>query len=197
MDLCCWRHLSSFYKFVFHSVQFSSVAQLCLTLCDLMNCSTPGLPVHHQLPEFAQSHVHWVSDAIQPSHSRSSPSNLKKKMLLFGCTGPSLLWGLFSGCGEQRLLSSYNAHSCLCGGFSCCRARAVGRSGFSSCGTWAQLLRLPGSGAQAQWLWYVGLVAPRHVGSSCIRDRIHVFRIGRRIPYTESPGKPSLFSYSK
>ena len=48
--------------------QFSSVAQLCLTPCDPMNRSTPGLPVHHQLPEFTQTHVHWVSDAIQPSH---------------------------------------------------------------------------------------------------------------------------------
>ena len=45
-------------------LQFSSVAQLCPTLCDLMNCSTPGLPVHHQLPEFTQTHVHRVSDAI-------------------------------------------------------------------------------------------------------------------------------------
>ena len=56
------------------SVQFSSVAQSCLTLCDPMNHSTPGLPVHHQLPEFTQAHVHWVSDAIQPSHPLSSPS---------------------------------------------------------------------------------------------------------------------------
>ena len=55
------------------SVQFSSVAQSCLTLCDPMDCSTPGLPVHHQLPEFTQTHVHWVSDAIQPSHPLSSP----------------------------------------------------------------------------------------------------------------------------
>ena len=57
--------------------QFSSVswvAQLCLTLCDPMNCSTAGLPVHHQLPEFTQTHVHWVGDAIQPSHPLSSPS---------------------------------------------------------------------------------------------------------------------------
>ena len=58
----------------FSSVQFSSVAQLCPTLCDPMNRSTPGLPVHHQLPEFTQTHVHRVSDAIQPSHSLSSPS---------------------------------------------------------------------------------------------------------------------------
>ena len=58
----------------FSSVQFSSVAQLCPTLCDPMNCSTPGLPVHHQLLEFTQTHVHRVGDAIQPSHPRSSPS---------------------------------------------------------------------------------------------------------------------------
>ena len=56
------------------NVQFSSVAQLCPTLCDPMNRSTPGLPVYHQHPEFTQSHVHRVSDAIQPSHPQSSPS---------------------------------------------------------------------------------------------------------------------------
>ena len=56
------------------SIQFSSVAQSCPTLCDPMNCSTPDLPVHHQLPEFTQTHVHRVSDAIQPSHPWSSPS---------------------------------------------------------------------------------------------------------------------------
>ena len=54
--------------------QFSSVAQLCLTLCNPMNRSTPGLPVHHQLLEFTQTHVHQVSDAIQPSHPLLSPS---------------------------------------------------------------------------------------------------------------------------
>ena len=58
------------------SDQIRSVAQLCLTLCDPMNRSTPGLPVHHQLPEFTQTHVHLVSDAIQPSHPLSSPSPL-------------------------------------------------------------------------------------------------------------------------
>ena len=55
-------------------VQFSSVTQSCPTLCDPINHSTPGLPVHLQLPEFAQTHVHRVSDAIQPSHPLSSPS---------------------------------------------------------------------------------------------------------------------------
>ena len=54
--------------------QFSSIAQLCQTLCDPMDCSTPGLPVHHQLTELAQTHVHQVGDAIQPSHPLSSPS---------------------------------------------------------------------------------------------------------------------------
>ena len=58
----------------FSSVQFSSVAQLCPTLCDPMNHSTPGHPVHHQLPEFTQTHVHRVGDAIHTSHPLSSSS---------------------------------------------------------------------------------------------------------------------------
>ena len=58
----------------FSSVQFSSVIQLCPTLCDPMNRSTPGLSVHHQLPEFTQTHVHQIGDAIQSSHPLSSPS---------------------------------------------------------------------------------------------------------------------------
>ena len=56
------------------SVHFSSVAQSCLNLCDPMDCSTLGLPVHHQLTEFTQTHVHRVRDAIQPSHHLPSPS---------------------------------------------------------------------------------------------------------------------------
>ena len=55
-------------------IRSDQVAQSCLTLCDPMNCSTPGLPVHHQLPEFTQTHVHRVSDAIHSSHPLSSPS---------------------------------------------------------------------------------------------------------------------------
>ena len=58
------------------SDQIRSVAQSCPTLCNPMNRSTPGLPVHHQLPEFTQTHVHWLSDAIQPSYPLSSPSSL-------------------------------------------------------------------------------------------------------------------------
>ena len=56
------------------SVHFSSVTQSCLTLWDPMDCSMPGLPIYHQLPEFTQTHVHWVGDATQPSHPLSSPS---------------------------------------------------------------------------------------------------------------------------
>ena len=65
---------SSFSRCSFSSVQFSSVTQSCPTLCDPMNHSMPGLPVHHQLPELTQIHIHQVSDAIQPSHLLSSPS---------------------------------------------------------------------------------------------------------------------------
>ena len=64
----------SFESIQFSSVQFISVAQSCLTLCDPMNGSTPGFPVHHQFPEFTQTHVHRVCGAIQPSHPLSSPS---------------------------------------------------------------------------------------------------------------------------
>ena len=68
-------------------VQFSLVSQSCPTLCDPMDCSMPGLPVHHQHPEFTQTHVHWVSDAIQPSHPLSFPSppalNLSQHQGLF------------------------------------------------------------------------------------------------------------------
>ena len=64
----------------YHCHQFSSVAQSCPTLCNPMNRSTPGLPVHHQLPEFTQTHIHRVSDAIQPSHPQSSPSLSKTSL---------------------------------------------------------------------------------------------------------------------
>ena len=64
-------------------LQFCSVAQLCLTLCDPMNCSTPGPPVHHQLPESTQTHVHWVGDAIQPSHPSPPALNLSQHQGLF------------------------------------------------------------------------------------------------------------------
>ena len=69
------------------TVRFSSVAQSCPILCDTMDCSTPGLPACHQLPGFTQTHIHWVGDAIQPSHPLSSPSppafNLSQHQGLF------------------------------------------------------------------------------------------------------------------
>ena len=76
---CWWDHLgrregSQHWALRQSSIQFSSVAQSCLTLCDPMNCSMPGLPVHHHLPEFTQTHVHRVGDTIQPSHPQLSPS---------------------------------------------------------------------------------------------------------------------------
>jgi len=77
------------------SYQLSSVPQSCLTLCDPIDCSTPGLPVHHQLPEFTQTPVHWVSDAIQPSHPLSSPApalNLSQHQGLFSESALCIRW---------------------------------------------------------------------------------------------------------
>ena len=75
------------YGFLDLTIQFNSVAQSFLTPCDHMNCSIPGFSVHHQLPEFTVIHVHWVSDAIQPSYILSSPSppafNLSQHQGLF------------------------------------------------------------------------------------------------------------------
>ena len=70
IDTSKWSQLYPIWAF--SSVQV--ITQSCLTLCYPMSCSTPGLPVHHQLPEFTQTHVHWVGDAIQPFHPLSSPS---------------------------------------------------------------------------------------------------------------------------
>ena len=97
-----------FVIIVLDLIQFSSVAQSCPPLCDPMDCSTPGLPVHHQLPEFIQTHVHWVSHAIQPSHLLLSPyrfnysspilglipwleDSLEKRMATHSST---LVWGI-------------------------------------------------------------------------------------------------------
>ena len=71
--LCDWK--TEWGSLCSSHVQFSSVAQSCPTLRDPMNRNMPGLPIHHQFPEFTQTHVHRVSDAIQPSHSLSSPSS--------------------------------------------------------------------------------------------------------------------------
>ena len=71
---CLKYRVHLIYLCIWQAVQFSSVVQSCPTLCDPMNCSMPGLSVHHQLPEFTKTHVHRVGDPIQPSHPLSSPS---------------------------------------------------------------------------------------------------------------------------
>ena len=78
--------------------QFSSVTQSCPTLCDPMNCSTPGLPVHHQLLEFTQTHVHWVSDAIQSSHSAAPFSSCPQS---FPASGSFPVSQLFTSGGQS------------------------------------------------------------------------------------------------
>ena len=90
-----WPALQYVVKlFEIYALQFSSVQSLSrIQLCDRMDCSTPGLPVHHQLSELTQTHVHRVSDAIQPSHPLSSPTppafNLSQHQGLFQCVSPS------------------------------------------------------------------------------------------------------------
>ena len=81
------RYVKKITKLKKEIIQFTSVIQWCPTLCDSMDCSTPGFPVHHWLPGFTQTHFHWVSDAIQPSHPLLSPSpnafNLSQHQDLF------------------------------------------------------------------------------------------------------------------
>ena len=82
-----WIQLSDWIHRLFHASQFSSVAQSCLTLCNSMDCSTPSIPVHRQLPGLTQTYVHQADDAVQPSHPLSSPSppalNLSQHQGLF------------------------------------------------------------------------------------------------------------------
>ena len=84
-------------------IQFSSVTQLCLTLCDPMDCSTPGFPVHHQLPELAQTHVHWVSDAIQPPHPVIPFSSCPQS---FPASGSFQMSQLFTSGGQSTGVSA-------------------------------------------------------------------------------------------
>ena len=103
----CLLYFSSWFLNKYYiSVRFSSVAQSCLTLCDPMNCSMPGLPVHHQLPEFTQTHAHRVGDANQPSH----PQSYVIKPLIFSpnCNLSWLIYS-FSLCHEVILKSSHQS----------------------------------------------------------------------------------------
>ena len=97
VSTCYLTHLQ------FCSVQFSSVAQSCPTPCDPMDGSASGLPVHHQLPKLAQTHVHWVSDAIQPSHPLSSPT--LSRLQSFPASGSFPMSQLFTSGGRRTGLS--------------------------------------------------------------------------------------------
>ena len=104
-QISCSYHCYYYILIGFSSVQFSSVAQSCLTLCDPMDYSTPGFPIHHQLLEPTQIHVHWVSNAIQPPHPLSSPSpafNLSRHQGLFQ-------WVQFFASGGQSIGVSASA----------------------------------------------------------------------------------------
>ena len=112
-------------------VQLSSVTQSCLTLCDPMDCSTPGLPTHHQLPEFTQTHVHRVSDAIQPSHPLSSPSLLPS---IFPRSGSFQMSQLFASGGQS---TGVQCHCFLWMKAECLRIDAF------ELWRWRRLLRVP------------------------------------------------------
>ena len=91
------------------SVQFSSIAQSCLTLCDPMDCSTPGLPVHHQLPDSTQTHLYQVGDAIQPSHPLSSSVILFSSCpQSFPASGSFPMSQLFASGGQSIGVFSFN-----------------------------------------------------------------------------------------
>ena len=93
-------------------VQFSSVAQLYPTLCNPMDCSMPGLPVHHQFPEFTQTHVHWIGDAIQPSHPLSSPSP-SSHLQSFPASGSFQMSQFFASGGQSIGVSASASASAL------------------------------------------------------------------------------------
>ena len=106
-----WRNQASWLQTILQSyshqdnmVQFRSVSQSCLTLCDPMNCSTSGLPVHHQLLESTQTHVHWVSDAIQPSHRSVVP--FSSCLWSFPTSGSFQMSQLFKSGGQSIAVSA-------------------------------------------------------------------------------------------
>ena len=97
-----------------YRIQFSSVTQSCPTLCDPMDCSTPGFPVHHQLLELAQTHVHWVGDAIQLSHPLSSPSPPALIFLSIRVFSPWYSFLQFSSSMTRRWELSFSILPCSC-----------------------------------------------------------------------------------
>ena len=105
------------------SNQFSSVAQSCLTLCDPMDCSTPGFPVHHQLPELAQTHVHRASDAIQPPHPLSTLS--PPAFSLYQHQGKSNIWVQILVLLPERCVEHWANYFSLCLSSLKCNVRIV------------------------------------------------------------------------
>ena len=119
-------------------------------------------------------------------------------VFIFGCAGSWLLCGLFSRWGERGWLSSRGTWASYCSGFCGWRPPALGHAGFSRCGMWARQLQLPGSRAQAKWLWHISLVVPRHVGLFQIGERTWVSCTGRRILYHwATRGVPRLLEDTK
>jgi len=104
-----WKTLCQFLKQLNYCC--CSVARLCPTFCDPMNCNMPGIPVIHYLPEFAQTHVHWVSDTIQPSHALSFLKNFYSKFL---CWQPTWILRCEMRCWKPWLPLLWAGRVCAC-----------------------------------------------------------------------------------
>ena len=129
----------------------SKVAQSCLTLSDPMDCSPPGSSIHGI---FQARVLEWGAIAFSRIYIYKY---IYIYLFILGCAESLLLRRLFSSSGKRGLLlPAWASH---CGGFSCCRAQALGLSGFSSCSVGTQSSWLPGSRVQVQWLWCTGLAA--------------------------------------
>ena len=112
-----WKYLKKYHWVRFQMAEFSSAAQSCPTLCDTMDCSMPGFPVHHQILELAQTHVYRVGDAIQPSHPLSSPSppafNLSQHQGLFQMSQFFSSGGKRIGVSSSASVLPMNAQDCF------------------------------------------------------------------------------------
>ena len=151
------------------SVQFSSVAQSCPTLCDPMNRSAPGLPVPHKLPEFTQTHVHWAGDAIQPSHPLSSPSP--------PAPNPSQYRGLFQWVNSLHQVAKVLEFHCqisLIISHRQSRSQIVNSSRALSCFTWHSDPRWTHEGSKPH-LWKQPWYRREQLCSSAISTYTEIF----------------------
>ena len=179
LNTAIYIHIIDLYMLI-SSVQFSSVAQSCPTLWDPMNHSTPGLPVHHQLPEFTQTHVHWVSDAIWPSQPLSSPSppafDLSQHQGLFK-------WVSSSHRVAKVLEFQLQHQSSLTKGAKTKWQMDIEISKISGASMVAQLVKnLPAM--QETWVWSLIWEDPLEEGTAN-HTSIRVWKI----PWTEEPGQ--------